>query len=171
MSAKNQPGMAARLALRAIRAYQRHLSPHKGFVCSYRVHTGRDSCSAYGCRVIARHGLRRGLALLARRLGECGEQHRLHAPRQPEAARRQLPAALHRQAGYCDLPCDGPCDLDLDLGRRAGQAVDRVAGCAVEMAPDCGCDLLEAWRDRRSRRNEERAARRLGSAPPASETE
>jgi len=39
------------LALWAIRAYQRHLSPWKGFRCAYRVLTGRDSCSAYGYKV------------------------------------------------------------------------------------------------------------------------
>ena len=117
MRLKNEPGMAARLALRAIRAYQRHLSPHKGFVCSYRVHTGRDSCSAYGCRVIARHGLRRGLVLLLRRLDDCGHQHHLHAPKRPA-----LSPLLRRQAGVCDVPscdlpsCDSPgCNLLGDL--------------------------------------------------------
>ena len=63
-----QPGLAARWALRAIRAYQRHLSPRKGFCCAHRGATGGDSCSAHGYRVIARCGLRKGLRLLRRRL-------------------------------------------------------------------------------------------------------
>lgn len=64
---------------------------------------GRDSCSAYGYKVIARHGLRRGLALLQRRLRACGERHRQHLAPQPpvrRSARRQA------QAGFCD--CDVP---------------------------------------------------------------
>jgi putative component of membrane protein insertase Oxa1/YidC/SpoIIIJ protein YidD len=59
---------AAALALAAIRFYQRHISPHKGFSCALRVATGGASCSAYGYAVIARFGLVRGLGLLQRRL-------------------------------------------------------------------------------------------------------
>lgn len=91
------------LALWAIRAYQRHLSPWKGYSCAYRVLTGRDSCSAYGCKVIARHGLRPGLALLQRRLRACGERHRRYRELHPQARR----SARHQaQAGFCD--CDVP---------------------------------------------------------------
>ncbi|WP_082616684.1 membrane protein insertion efficiency factor YidD [Massilia sp. Root418] len=112
------------LALWLIRLYQRHLSPRKGFVCAFRVHTGRDGCSAYGLRVIARFGLRRGLALLDRRLSDCGQQHRLHAP--PRAPAR---SALRRQAGFCDLPsCDLPsCDVP-----SGGGAVCRVFDPVLE---------------------------------------
>ena len=34
------------LALVAIGAYQRYVSPYKGFCCAYRAHTSRASCSA-----------------------------------------------------------------------------------------------------------------------------
>jgi putative component of membrane protein insertase Oxa1/YidC/SpoIIIJ protein YidD len=37
-----------RLALAAIRGYQRWISPRKGFRCALRTATGGDSCSAYG---------------------------------------------------------------------------------------------------------------------------
>lgn len=100
------------LALWAIRAYQRHVSPWKGFSCAYRVLTGGDSCSAYGYRAIARHGLRVGLPVLQRRLRACGEQQRQHRALHAHGRR-----ARHRaQAGYCDLPaadcgdCDCACD-------------------------------------------------------------
>lgn len=145
----------ASLALRAIRAYQSYLSPHKGFVCSYRVHTGRDSCSAYGHRVIGRYGLRRGLVLLLRRLGDCGEQHRLHAP-QRQQARQSAPAGLRHQAGYCDVPCDMPCDLD--DSRAVGRAASRAVGCACEMTPDCGCDLLDRWWEKRKEKRARKQA-------------
>ncbi|MCC7701088.1 membrane protein insertion efficiency factor YidD [Janthinobacterium sp. GW460P] len=92
-----------RLALWTIRAYQRYLSPWKGFSCAYRVLKGRDSCSAYGHKVIARHGLGPGLLLLQRRLRACGEHHRQHLVLHPPARRS---ARRRAQAGYCD--CDVP---------------------------------------------------------------
>lgn len=101
------------LALWAIRAYQRYLSPYKGFSCAYRVLTGRDSCSAYGYRVIARHGLIQGWALLQRRLHACGAHHRAHLALHPPVLR----TARHRaQAGHCDVPSTdcGDCSCSLD---------------------------------------------------------
>lgn len=92
------------LALAAIRLYQHHLSPRKGFCCAYRCHTGHASCSQLGYRSIRRFGLGRGLLLLRQRLVKCGIAHRRHALR-PGAAFRQ-------QAGFCDLSCDLPCDGD-----------------------------------------------------------
>ncbi|MTW01777.1 membrane protein insertion efficiency factor YidD [Duganella ginsengisoli] len=124
------------LALRAIRAYQRWLSPYKGFACAFRVHTGRDSCSAYGHRVISRFGVSAGMALLRRRLAACGAQHRLHAPsRQPHASLRQ-------QAGFCDASCDVPtCDAPCDM-----PALDTACDVA-----SCGCDLADLWPGKRKR--------------------
>jgi putative component of membrane protein insertase Oxa1/YidC/SpoIIIJ protein YidD len=114
--------LAARLALWAIRLYQRHLSPRKGFSCAYRVHRGGLGCSAYGYRAIERHGLLTGLALLDRRLQRCGEAYRAPRVRNP---------LLHYQRGdcdcvSCDLPGDGcdlsPCDvLSCDGGSRSGR--------------------------------------------------
>ena len=91
-------------ALLAIRLYQRYMSPLKGFSCAYRLLTGRDSCSAYGYRVIERFGLKQGLILLRRRLHDCGEQHR--AQRERTVSHR---TARHQaQAGFCDAGCDLP---------------------------------------------------------------
>lgn len=106
------------LALLLIRLYQRHLSPRKGYRCAYRAHTGRASCSALGVRAVRRHGAWRGYALLRRRLDRCGAIHRRHP-----AARR-----AHRQAGFCDLPCELPCD-----GGDAAGACDVLSGLG-----DCG---------------------------------
>lgn len=149
-----------RVALAAIRAYQRWLSPHKGFVCAFRVHTGRDSCSAYGYRVIQRCGVPAGLALLRRRLAECGEQHRLHAPL------RHQQKSLRHQAGFCDGPCDLPCDGPCDGG--GGKGAGRLLGNACEWA-SCGCDLADLWRDGKKRRQERRG--RLGNTELTSRRE
>ena len=108
----DEPGLAARWALRAIRVYQRHLSPHKGFSCAYRGATGGDSCSAHGYRVIARCGLRKGWRLLRRRLNACGQQHRFGV------------GPLRYQQGSIDLGCPGVedcCSLGCDLGEFWGK--------------------------------------------------
>lgn len=91
-------------ALLAIRAYQRFLSPLKGYACAFRVLTGRDSCSAYGYRVIERFGLLRGMALLRRRTRACSRHY--HAHRAAASAMRYRTARHQAQAGYCD--CDLP---------------------------------------------------------------
>jgi putative component of membrane protein insertase Oxa1/YidC/SpoIIIJ protein YidD len=88
------------LALSAIRAYQRYLSPHKGFACAYRVHTNCASCSALGYRAIRRHGLVGGIAVLRMRLYRCGVAARRFA---------SAPQLRSRQAGFCDvMVCDIP---------------------------------------------------------------
>ena len=136
-------GLLASLALRAIRAYQRFLSPRKGFSCAYRCATGRDGCSGYGYRVIGSFGLLAGLALLRRRLRLCGETHR----RRPVVPN----PVLYYQRGDCDLPCDIPCD---------------AVGCPC----DCSSNRVERyldekwrntkyrWRRWRERRRSERSS-------------
>ena len=139
---------SARLALWAIRLYQRHLSPIKGFCCAYRAHRGGASCSAHGYRAIRRHGLALGLTLLRRRLERCGDVHRALNTRNP---------VLHHQRGECDmLPCDG-CGRGASLGQ-----------CVCDLGCDSACDYgydkikrrLDAWRAARARRRERRHARR-----------
>jgi putative component of membrane protein insertase Oxa1/YidC/SpoIIIJ protein YidD len=111
------------LALAAISFYQRYLSPLKGFNCAFRRHTGRDSCSAYGKRVIARHGLPVGLELLRRRLDDCHEIHQHYHPAMPAMSKR------HRaQAGNCDLSCDASDVADvLGAPTTARASASRVA--------------------------------------------
>ena len=131
------------LALAAIAFYRRHLSRLKGFACAFRVYTGRDSCSAYGQRVIGRHGLVLGLMLLNRRMNACGEMHRRHRPAAP--AMRAMSARHRAQAGFCDLSCDLP---DLSC---AGDACD-VASCVGDVAD---CDTRGCGNRRRDRKNKD----------------
>jgi putative component of membrane protein insertase Oxa1/YidC/SpoIIIJ protein YidD len=127
------------LALAAITLYQRYLSPYKGFVCAFRVHTGRDGCSAYGKRVIARYGLRQGLTLLRRRLAACSDVHHHQPP-----ARTSM--RYRAQAGHCDPGCDVP-HLSCDSGD-ACKAVDLFTNC---------CDLSSCgdWRSGRRRKHDD----------------
>lgn len=96
------------LALLAIRFYQRFISPHKGYCCAYRAHTGYASCSALGFRAIRRFGVLRGISILRSRFHLCGVAHRRFSS--PKLPLRQ--AQFHGQAGFCDAGCDAPCDGD-----------------------------------------------------------
>jgi putative component of membrane protein insertase Oxa1/YidC/SpoIIIJ protein YidD len=128
-----------RIALGSIEAYQRYISPRKGFVCAYRVHTGCASCSAIGWRAIRRYGVTRGLGVLRRRLYLCGVAYRRFKmpPARPPA----------RQRGDCDCAFDLPCDLPCDGGGSDGKC-GRIL--------DCGsCD----WPDRKRKRDKAREKR------------
>jgi putative component of membrane protein insertase Oxa1/YidC/SpoIIIJ protein YidD len=129
-----RPGWPERLALLAIRGYQRYLSPFKGFSCALCVATGGESCSAYGYRAIRRGGLQVGLRLLRQRLLLCGHVHRRRS-----VARHPL---LHAQRGHCDLSCDVPTDLDC-----ACDSLDTLSQFG-----DCSSVSRDWWRSRRGNR-------------------
>jgi len=137
-----------RIALALITAYQRYLSPYKGFSCAYRRHTGRASCSTLGYRVIRRHGVLKGLSLLLRRTAKCGVAHRRH---QYTSVRR-----LSSQQGVCDLacdlPCHGSCDLPCDGGFHFPNLHGLSSACDYVSCCDCGsCD----WPSRKRKNREE----------------
>ena len=113
--------MLKALALAAIAFYRRFISPHKGFSCAFRVHTGRDSCSTYGQRVVRRYGAQAGVQLIQRRLKACSRTH-------------------YAQAGFvdCDLPCEAPTTAMCD---NVGTALDFAECCSY------GCD---PWPSRRN---------------------
>jgi uncharacterized protein len=121
------------LAVPAIRLYQKHISPYKGFACPYRVHLGRASCSNLGLRAIRRYGLVAGIRVLRRRLALCHVAHTRHGP-----------ASRAKQSGSapCDLPCDLSCAPDCDVPD-CGKALRHVSCC-----DGCSCD----WPDKRRRR-------------------
>ena len=146
------------LALALIRAYQRWVSPRKGFACAYRVHTGRRSCSALGYRAVRRHGVFGGLGLLRERTSRCGEVHRRHAaPRTTRFAGQRGDCdpgcdlgCDGGHGGGCDGPCDGPCD-----GSPGGR------WHALDCCDCSGCDWPGGDRDRdRDRRRRRRRDRR-----------
>ncbi|WP_459992518.1 membrane protein insertion efficiency factor YidD [Methylosoma difficile] len=58
-------------AAASISAYQKYLSPHKGFCCAYRHKTGRHSCSEFAKRIALRHGVIIMLRALPRQLARC----------------------------------------------------------------------------------------------------
>jgi len=144
-------GLLVGLALSAIRGYQRHLSPHKGFSCAYRCATGRGSCSAHGYRVIERFGLWTGLALLRRRLRLCGDTYRSRIQvRNP---------VLHHQRGDC-VPCDCDAGCVPDLPCNVPDVSWRDADCLCDACQCADCsDPKRAWRDWKERRRLRRQRR------------
>ena len=56
-----------------IGAYQRFVSPFKGFSCAYRVATGRCSCSEFARRLVLRTGALMTVSMLIGRFRRCGE--------------------------------------------------------------------------------------------------
>lgn len=64
--------MIARLAVAgAITAYQRYVSPHKGFCCAHHAYHHRGSCSAFGKKIVLRFGVLRFVMLMRLRLKAC----------------------------------------------------------------------------------------------------
>lgn len=104
------------MILLIIRAYQRYVSPYKGFHCAFHAHTGRQTCSGYGYRVFARYGTVRGWRLLRRRFGACSAAAHRHYEDCAQAHAHKA-HSTHRQAGFIDCGgCDVPgCDLP-DVG-------------------------------------------------------
>lgn len=111
--------MFKKIALRAIRFYQKNLSPLKGFSCAYRVHAHGPSCSAFGHSAIEKHGVLKGLYLLRRRFDKCAYAHHQHKPTHAITSHtpRIRNPILGYQAGFVD-GCDaGDCDVgSCDVG-------------------------------------------------------
>ena len=103
-----------RWALAAIIAYQRHLSPCKGFCCAHRVQHGGPSCSEYARQALTVYGLWQTLPLLWCRLHACREAARLFiAERDDEDDKRNKPWWRH-VLDCLDIlgSCDGGCTPD-----------------------------------------------------------
>lgn len=134
------------VVLAAITAYQRYVSPYKGFSCAYRRHTGRSSCSKLGYRAVRRLGVVTGLAVLRRRLDRCREAHQRHS------LSRRRPHRSER--GDCDCALDLPCEFGGDLPRgRFWSWLGDFASCC-----DCGsCD----WPRRKRTADEDERRRYL----------
>lgn len=106
------------LLLQLIRAYQRHVSPHKGYGCAHRLHRQRASgCSGVGLHAIRRHGAWRGLLMLRQRLQRCARSAQwLREQRRRNEGGMWVPQA---QRGECDPGCDlGDLPCDCGCGER-----------------------------------------------------
>lgn len=100
--------MLTKLSVWLIIFYQKYISPYKGFSCAYRVSTNGLSCSAYGKKVIQKHGFWTGYHLLQRRFYDCKWHSQWLQEHNDEGT--YLRKALHKQRGVIDCDCSG-CDV------------------------------------------------------------
>jgi putative component of membrane protein insertase Oxa1/YidC/SpoIIIJ protein YidD len=157
----------ARAAIRAIRIYQRHISPRKGFVCAHRVLHRGDSCSEHGRKLIESHGLIRGIRLLGNRFQECRQakitlvaqaaaarviDDEIDGP-SPSEANAQHPKSAKRNAADC-IPDGNACGVPpgdcgcFDLSHACGAVAGDTCiglGCDAAAGADCaGCEAIAA---------------------------
>jgi putative component of membrane protein insertase Oxa1/YidC/SpoIIIJ protein YidD len=124
------------LVARAIEAYQRFVSPYKGFCCAHRCVHGRDSCSQFAKRVVVRRGVLRMVPLLMRRFTECGVAAQV-LDYEARERKRQRAREPQRRSGYAHW---SPSCWD----------ADDTAECCTQMACEgladggleCACDSL-----------------------------
>ena len=124
----------------AIGIYQRYLSPHKGFCCAYRVHTGRRSCSAYALGIVERVGALALFTALPRQFARC--KTAALAVALSKIATEKENKDKSTKDDSCDRWADG-CDVSLDVGDIACDCSESInlgeglGGCA-EGAGGCG---------------------------------
>ena len=134
-----------RVAAMAIEAYQRHLSPRKGFRCAHRALHHGPSCSEFGRRVSLRRGIFGMLPLLWRRLRACGDaarhlaQHKHQLSYESKRDPWRQPMHSYEPSGTCFGP---PTARSSACDEQVGQAaLELAAQAACECGPDA-CSLL-----------------------------
>ena len=131
-------------AVVAITAYQRHLSPLKGFSCAHRVHHGGESCSQHIKGLVMEFGPRAAVVPARERLGACREANealRAGMLGSWETGRRR--GRRRRWFRRWRRRADRAEDL-FDSEDEPGPAADGDAsGCALESVECdfCGCGL------------------------------
>lgn len=134
------PSLGAAMLLRAIAAYQRWLSPRKGFACAYRVRHGGPGCSGYAEAAIRAEGLA-AWPKVRRRLSACAVA--ASEPHEEAGAEDEEPAG--RRRSRTDR-CEDALDLSwagCETAYCLGHAGNSVRAAARVSRPDCGdCDVL-----------------------------
>lgn len=116
-------------ATAAIGMYQRYISPHKGFCCAYRAHTGRRSCSAYALGIVDKVGAWALLKALPRQFARCKTAALAIALSQIEDEKRNRWAeACDSSVDIGEIACD--CSDTLNLGDGLGSCGEGAGGCA-----------------------------------------
>ncbi|MEH2071608.1 MAG: membrane protein insertion efficiency factor YidD [Nostoc sp.] len=63
--------LAKTIAIESITAYQKYISPSKGFCCSHRLLHGGDSCSNFVKRMLSEQNLYQAVQLFIKRFQDC----------------------------------------------------------------------------------------------------
>ncbi|MBE9029432.1 membrane protein insertion efficiency factor YidD [filamentous cyanobacterium LEGE 11480] len=140
----------------AVRKYQKHLSPRKGFSCAYTKLHGGPSCSAYFRELLSTKGFTQAIQPFQQRLQECHQANltirasriqtirtnRIQANGEDDNPQRKSNNPSNSDGNWCDV-ADCGCDIfSKDIGN-----------CDT---PDCGlgscdstgdCDILDSCSD------------------------
>lgn len=142
------------LVARAIEAYQRFISPYKGFRCAHRAVYGRDSCSQFAKRIALKRGILALFPLLRRRFTECGVAAQVLDYETREKLRTEPKRdESNSSSSSCDAsPCnavecvnvlpDGGCDAIGSIVKAASAPADCAGGADCASADCVSCDVL-----------------------------
>lgn len=114
------------LTVSAIRLYQRHISPIKGFRCAYGSEQGLKTCSAFGRHVFERYEASVAMSLLRRRFAACRQAY----------ARLKIKMATPHASTRTD-----------DKAKASTRPADRKncrEAVATECAGNCACNGVDA---------------------------
>lgn len=100
-----------RLALTAIRFYQRRLSPHKGFRCAHAALHGGEGCSGAVAQIVREEGMLGGRRRIAARFRDCRAAHQALQGSAPLS-----PLALGANVETRGVCCIGPCPIPFRCG-------------------------------------------------------
>lgn len=114
-----------RLAIRSIELYQRHISPHKGFCCAYRIAHNDLSCSEFAKRQIAASGFFKALTDIRERFKDC-KQAALQLSKSSERKKSKDDRLIDRCC-YCD---PGVCSVIPGDCSVAGGSTGGCDGCS-----------------------------------------
>ena len=121
--------MLQRLSLLAIRGYQRHLSPRKGYACAYRLAHGGTGCSGFAKQAIAESGVFAALPAIRARFRAC-RRAALALASDSDPKRRR------RREAFDPVACDCCLPVNLNFCRGSRGADTTPDGC--DCTPD-GC--------------------------------
>lgn len=95
----------------AINFYQRYISPHKGFCCAYRMHTGRASCSEYAKKIVSRLGAFALFTAMPRQFARCRMAYNvlMANTQNTDANQQHQHRSRQNRRDYCDT-CDCTSD-------------------------------------------------------------
>ncbi|AFY41996.1 membrane protein insertion efficiency factor YidD [Nostoc sp. PCC 7107] len=143
MQISSLDSLSRRVSINAITGYQKHISPHKGFVCAHRILYGGESCSQYIKRVIAQEGLRMAFIKSRARFHACkqanlilrGQSHNSEPTESEDEANIQPPKTEHRRKNQQS----SNTIYSNDDGTNCINCADLSCDCAdlVNVLPDC----------------------------------
>ncbi len=139
--------LSRQISVGAISGYQKHVSPHKGFVCAHRVLYGTESCSQYIKRVVAQDGLKVAFVKSRERFQSCKQANHIlksqtenTEPTEEEETAQKPPISAPINSAFCNsndmLNCADCADVSCNVAEIFSHTPD--CGSLDCGAADCG---------------------------------